>query len=137
VPAGLTLFFPIVNSAGVNTPNCAGPGPQRLSVRDIRKTDADQIGQVKLSDLSVELDSQVIYHFERVQSDVFSTALPANNLFACPAGVYSPGADDGYYVKFDPLKVGPHTLHIQATTSIITPPINVTYHLTVVEVSDQ
>jgi hypothetical protein len=50
----------------------------------------------------------------------------------------SASVDDGYYVKLDPLKVGPHTLHIQAVAPGPDPlhpfTVDVTYHLTIVDV---
>ena len=137
VPAGTTLFFPVINQVAFNSPNC-GQGPDNISVKDLRKATADFIDSVSLADLSVELDSHPIHDFERVQSDVFAMALPADNIVLCalappvysPAAIYSPAVDDGYYVKLDHVKVGPHTLHILAA------PFNldVTYDLTVVKV---
>jgi hypothetical protein len=139
VPAGTTLFFPVINLVGFNSPNCSGQGPENLTVRDLRKATANFIDSVSLADLSVALDSHPIYHFERVQSDVFAIAVPADNITGpsgdpsqCAAGVYSPAVDDGYYVKLDPLKVGPHTVHIQVTAPFS---IDVTYNLAVVQVS--
>jgi hypothetical protein len=87
-----------------------------------------------LGDLSVALDNHPIYHFDRVQSDVFALAVPADNIGGCAAGVYSPSVDDGYYVTLDPLKVGPHKLRIRVTAPFS---LDVTYNLTVVNVSDK
>lgn len=130
VPAGTTLFFPVINQVGFNSPNC-GQGPENVSVKDLRKATANFIDSVSLSDLSVALDSLPIYHFERVQSDVFAIALPADNIGGCAPAVYSPAVDDGYYVKLDPLKVGPHKLHILVTAPFS---LDVTYNLAVVKV---
>jgi hypothetical protein len=58
---------------------------------------------------------------KRVRSEVFATALPADNVFApfcgaspVPAGVYR-SVDDSYYAEVDDLKPGVHTLQLVAT----------------------
>jgi hypothetical protein len=139
MPDGTTLFFPVINQVFFNSPsatagttNC-GQGPENISVKVLRKAIADFIDSVRLADLSVELDSRPI-HFERVQSDVFAVALPSDNIVGCTPAVYSPAVDDGYYVRLDNLKVGPHTLHIRITAPF---KADVTYHLTVVKVLDK
>jgi len=133
VPEGATLFFPVINQVGYNSPNCQ-QGPENLSVKELRKATSDFINSVKLTDLHVELDGRAIYRFDRVQSDVFSLALPSDNIGGCPPGIYSPAVDDGYYVKLDPLKVGPHRLRIRVTAPFS---LDVTYNLTIVSVLDK
>jgi hypothetical protein len=132
LPAGLTLFFPVINSVGFNSPNCGDQGSKNVSVKEMRKTNADRIGSVRLADLRVELDSKTIHQFERVQSDVFAIVLPADNVGGCGPGVYSPAVDEGYYVKLDPLNAGHYTLHIRSTSPLFS--FDVTYKLTVVKV---
>jgi hypothetical protein len=132
IPEGTTLFFPVINQVGYNSPNC-GQGPENLSVKTMREQVANFIGTVRLADLSVELDSKPINHFDHVQSDVFAIALPDNNVGGCPAGVYSPAVDEGYYVTlYPPLAVGPHTLHIRSTVPSFS--FDVTYNLAIVKV---
>jgi len=134
IPAGTTLFFPVINQIGYNSPGC-GQGPENISAKEFRKAIGDFIGSVRLGDLSVELDSKSIKDFERVRSEVFAIALPEEpNIAFCPKGIYSPAVDDGYYVKLEPLKVGPHKLRIRVTAPFS---IDVTYNLTVVRVSDK
>ncbi len=133
VPEGTTLFFPVINSVFFN----CNPSDNK-PVKVHRKEVGDYIDSVRLRDLNVTLDKRPVYPFNRVQSDVFAIAMPANNFGGCNAGVYSPNVDDGYYVKLDPLKVGQHTLRIQAVAPGSDPlvpfTLDVTYHLTIVDV---
>ena len=85
-----------------------------LTVAEIREMLTPIVDQA--ADLSVELDGREIQP-ERVQSDVFSIAVPENNILdpicgegGLPRGVYSPAADEGFYVRLDPLSPGRHTL---------------------------
>lgn len=137
VPEGTTLFFPVINRVFFNSPGC-GQGPENIPVKVLRKAVGDFIDSVRLRDLNVTLDNRPVFPFNRVQSDVFAIAMPANNIGGCDAGVYSPTVDDGYYVKLDPLKVGKHTLRIQAVAPGPDPlhpfTVDVTYHLTSVDV---
>jgi hypothetical protein len=137
VPEGTTLFFPVINQVGFNSPGC-GQGPDNIPAKVLRKAVGDYIDSVRLGDLNVTLDNQPVYPFKRIQSDVFALAMPANNLGGCDPGVYSPAVDDGYYVKLDPLKVGPHTLHIHAAAPGPDPShpfiVDVTYSLKIVNV---
>jgi hypothetical protein len=78
VPAGLTLFFPVINQIGFNSPavppakdNC-GQGQVNIPAKDLRKSIGSFIDSIRLGDLSVTLDNHPIYHFDRVQSDVFA-----------------------------------------------------------------
>jgi hypothetical protein len=89
-------------------------------------------------------DGRAIKNLQRVQSEVFVVALPANNVFDAPcigaglgdvpAGVYSPAVDDGFYVLLDSLPIGPHTLHFHAKNLRQKFEVDVTYNLTVVPV---
>ena len=130
VPVGTSLFFPVINQVGFNSPGCE-QGPDNIPVRGLRKAVGDFIDSVRLRDLNVTLDNRPIYPFSRVQSDVFALAMPADNIGGCKAGIYSPAVDDGYYVKLDPLRAGKHTLRIQVAAPFT---LDVTYHLTVVDV---
>jgi hypothetical protein len=116
VPDDKLLFFPIVNFVNINTPNVCDQTD--MSVRELRQQAAGFINGV--TNVSAELDGEVIKHVRRIRSRVFAVALPEDNIFdtpnVCnvPAGVYSPAVDDGFYVLFDPLKAGAHTLHFHA-----------------------
>jgi hypothetical protein len=139
IPEDVSLFFPVVNAVNINSPNVCGQGPDSISVAELRALSAASVdGAV---DLSVKLDGKPISKLVRTKSVVFAVALPESNLFDAPcegaglgnvpAGVYSPSVNDGIYVKLAPLKIGKHTLRIQAVRAIVQ---DVTYHLTVVPV---
>lgn len=138
VPAGVALFFPVINSVNVNSPNICGQGGP-LSVRDLRGLVAPFIDAVTV--VQAKLDNRPITRIRRVRSEPFITALPIDNLFVAPcgggvpAGVYSPSVDDGYYVKVNGLAPGMHTLEFRATSGTFT--LDVAYELNVVPVSGE
>jgi hypothetical protein len=139
IPADTTLFFPVVNSVQINTPNVCGSGPGNVSVRDLRQAASAGLAGTTFS---VEMDGKPFNGIVRIQSDVFATVLPGDNVFdapcggpgTVPAGIYSPSVDDGFYALLNSLKIGQHTLRIRAQGPV---PQDVTYQLTVVPVSDK
>jgi hypothetical protein len=137
VPGDRTLFFPVINEVAISAPagvcGSTGPGTAKQLRADIKPSiDAAQY-------LLVKVDGQPVRKnlLRRVQSQVFEIAIPADNVFgggpSCPASIFSPAVDDGYYVSLDPLSLGAHTIHIQAESGSLT--IDVTYNLTVVPVT--
>jgi hypothetical protein len=138
VPEGKALFFPVINSVQINTPNVCGQN-SALSVRELRVAAASLIdGAVNLS---VTVDDIPIKNLRRVKSEVFEVALPADNVFVAPCaplpvptGIYSPAVDDGIYVRLDPLDIGSHALHFHAESPKGVVQSDVTYNLTVVPV---
>ena len=133
VPVGTWLFFPVINSIWIDTPNAPGTicdqgGVPMLDVgRQINKAFIDAATSV-----SATLDGHPL-HLTRLQSDVFDVNLPADNLFnafiGCPAaGVYQ-AVDDGLYAKVQPLSRGDHELNLRAQSGAFV--IDVTYHLVV------
>lgn len=145
VPKGKALFFPIVNSVNVDTPNICGQGSAHASVGDLRAGAAAFIDGV--TKISAEVDGKPIRNLRRVRSKVFAVALPEDNLFDAPcsgqknpnvpAGVFAPAIDDGYYVRLNPLKAGEHTVRFHAERPKQKPEeqdfrLDVTYNLTVV-----
>lgn len=136
VPAGVTLFFPVVNSVQVNTPGiCGQTGP--LSVHEMRANNAAFIDGV--TQVTLTLDSRPVPKLRRVRSEPFVTALPADNLFLSPcngdspAGVYGPSVDDGYYARLERLSPGRHVLQFTAKNPGANFDLNVTYILDVVK----
>jgi hypothetical protein len=133
IPADKQLFFPVINSVNVNSPNVCGQGAGDISVNDLRSQVAPFIDNA--SNLSAKIDGKP-QKMSRVKSDVFDVVLPEDNIFngPCgsnvPAGVYSPAIDDGYYVMLNPLSAGPHTLKIHAESGSFN--LDVTYDLNVV-----
>ncbi len=143
VPEGVALFFPVANSVQVNTPGICGQGtpqaPVTYSVAEMRVNVAGFVDGV--TKMTVTLDGNPVKSIRRVRSKLFAAALPVDNVFVAPcggdspAGVFSPGVDDGYYVKLEDLKPGPHTLQFTALNPTAKYDLNMTYHLTVVPAS--
>ena len=133
IPEGKALFFPVLNVVDVNTTT--------QTAKDLRDETAPCLDAA--TQLSVEVDGQSIprlFDKNRVRSTVFEIALPAENLFGLPAGIYSPTIDDGYYVMLRPLPVGEHQIHIvgaSAGCALIGHAFSteVTYNITIVPVS--
>jgi len=142
IPKGKQLFFPVVNSVNIDTPNVCGQGSDRIPVADLRAFSAVLVdGAV---DISVTLDGAPISKLARTRSEVFEVTLPEDNLFDAPcqnaglgnvpAGVYSPAVDDGIYVLLRPLEIGSHTLNFKAENPGAGFNVDVTYLLNVVPV---
>jgi hypothetical protein len=142
IPEGLPLFFPVINSVNINSPNVCGQGSDNISVKDLRASVKPFIDAAQ--NLSVTVDGREVKKtvLRRVQSDPFEVALPEDNLFLAPcggdspAGVASPAVDDGYYAALPPLPVLPpgetHTIHFHVESGAFME--DVTYHLTIVPV---
>ena len=131
VPAGRSLYFPIVNVVNVNTPNICGQGNFNLTAKQLRAQIAQLIGGA--TNLSAEVDGTAVANIVRVRSNVFAVALPADNVSGCaPAGVYSPGVDEGFYVRLPPLSLGSHTIHFHGEVPGLGSVEDITYNLTVV-----
>ena len=139
VPAGETLFFPVINSVQINTPGVCGQTGS-LDVPALRALAAPLIDGA--TNMSVKVDGKPVKSLMRIKSDVFATTVPADNIFnapcggpgTVPAGVYSPSVDDGYYALLKPLSVGNHTLHIHAEVPSQSLVFDVTYDLVVTPV---
>jgi hypothetical protein len=139
VPAGETLFFPVISNVVFNSPGIC-QADVSYSVDELRAQIAPFIDSA--TNLNAKVDGKTVKGLMRIKSDVFATTLPADNLFnapcigaglgTIPAGVYSPSVDDGYYVLIKPLSIGKHVLHIHAESQGFV--LDVTYDLTVVPV---
>ncbi len=115
-------------------------GPVNLTVKELRGLSKSTIDGVTRWSLFVD-GKNARALVKRIQSPVFSVALPESNIFDAecssignvPAGVYSPAVDDGYYALLEPLPAGKHTVffHVEASGESIG---DITYHLTVVPV---
>jgi hypothetical protein len=142
VPEDKLLFFPVINSLNIDTPNVCGQGSERIPVEELRALSAAFIDGA--TELSVEVDGKE-KNPRRIQSRVFAVAVPEDNLFDAPcadaglgnvpAGIYSPAVDDGVYVRLNRLKVGSHTVHFRAENPNQGFVLDITYNLTVVPVS--
>jgi len=137
IPEGATLFFPVVNSINFDTPGQCFQGPDPIPASVYRAFAAAFVNGA--TNLSATLDGRPVGPMHRTVSPVFEVALPVDNVFvaACgglDAGIYSPAVDDGFYVRLNPLSVGPHTLHIHAEVPAAGFVLDVTYNLEVVPV---
>lgn len=120
VPDNVWLFFPVINSVNFNTPGCFQPNTD-YTLAELRALVAPPIDGA--TGLSVLLNNRPVHGVRRVRSDAFSVTLPAGNVFEASFGVpclvagqvYSPAADDGYYVRLRPLPAGQHHLSIRGT----------------------
>lgn len=147
VPEGTVLFFPVLNSVNIDTPNVCGQGSESIPVAFWRAASAEFIEGA--ANLSVEVDGEAVT-MHHVRSQVFAVSLPEDNVFDAPcsgaglgnvpAGVYSPAVDEGFYVKLKPLEVGMHSvvIHAESHTARFGDFVaDVTYNLTVVPVVKQ
>jgi hypothetical protein len=143
IPEHTELFFPVINTVNVNSPNVCGQGPQDMTPEELRAAFAGFIDGA--SDLSVELDGhQHVAEIRRIVSPPFAVALPDGNLFdvfcggpgSVPGGVYSPGVDDGIYATIGErhLRPGHHTLHFHVEQKAAGFVEDITYELDVVRV---
>ncbi len=119
VPEGVTLFFPVINYFNLNTPGVCPSTTPNQTVAQLRAVAAASMNAV--TGLSAKVDNKPVKQIRRVRSEPFSGTFPADNIFLAfcdgvfPAGTYSPGVDDGYYVKVQGLERGVHTLTFSAT----------------------
>ena len=137
VPEGVTLFFPVINYFNLNTPGICPPTSLNQTVAQLRAGAAAAMDTV--TGLSAKVDNKPIKQIRRVRSEPFSGTFPVDNIFVAlcdgvfPAGTYSPGVDDGYYVKVRGLDRGVHTLTFRAVNGTFV--IDAEYILNVVPVS--
>jgi len=141
VPAGVAVFFPVINSFFINMPNCL-QGPENLTVEFMRSQLAPSVDQAY--NVSVTLDGRRVIPV-RVRSTPFPIAIPGENVFgpdACGAGVplaagiYSPSVADGLFVMLEklPAMTQPYEIHFHAESVFFGTPLtqDVIIHLTVV-----
>lgn len=117
VPANSPLFFPVINTAFVDTPDCGQDG-KSYTVEEMRAILGPIIDGA--TGISATLNNRSIKSVRRVKSKVFAAALPANSLWdppgtSClkPGKIYSPSVDDGYYVRLRGLPEGQHHLEFR------------------------
>jgi hypothetical protein len=72
IPKGKTLFFPVINSVNVDTPNVCGQSSARIPVPDLRASSAAFVDGA--TSLSVEVDGDLVKkaRLPRVSDDVTS-----------------------------------------------------------------
>ena len=141
VPAGKTLFFPIINAEDATLES-------GLTGEDLRDFPTGAMNLVTV--LEVEIDGvplKGLFDYRAVSPLFVYGPLPENNVlqlfgYVAPPGSTSAGipgvqpvpsaAADGYYLMLAPLSVGQHTIHFSGT--IGDPAIfklDITYYLTI------
>jgi hypothetical protein len=113
VPEGVKLQFAVSGSSYVYAPGYCGDVPG-LSDRDLRAAIAPFTDSLTVN---VTLNGERV-RTKRLRSEVFPTAVPADNVFGLfcgaspvPAGIYRT-VDDSYYAEIDDLRPGVHTLQM-------------------------
>ncbi|MBL1263645.1 hypothetical protein [Candidatus Methylomicrobium oryzae] len=101
IPAGKTVYFPVMSTVYFDAPNVCGQGPDNISVNVMYALNASFIAGV--ANLSVEIDGKAIKELQHVRSKVFAITLPEDNIFdvSCadaglgdvPGGIYSAGSE--------------------------------------------
>jgi hypothetical protein len=141
IPAGKTVYFPVINSVNINTPNVCGQDANNIPATDLLNLSSAYVNNA--TNLSANLDGkpvkmnrfQYIFEIALPEDNIFDEPCEAANLGNVPAGIYSPSADDGFYATLPPLDAGIHTLHIHAENPDQAFVIDVTYNLNVVVIS--
>ncbi len=142
VPRGVSLYFPVVNTSCLDgeaiagqciTPGGFSAGP---NITQIRQVAAEMIDHTENLEVSIDgklLEGNLKNNF-RVQSTVYTTLLPDNNLYQASGetnivkGQYI-GVDDGVYVMLKPLPKGRHTLNFKGRFTLFDFNLDVTYNL--------
>jgi len=137
VPAGKSLFFPLINTiygAFLNDP------PETRTEEFVRAAGSCTVP----AEISVLIDGLEIHKPLRFftgasgsQSPVFNVQMPPGNLFGVdetvtPELVLSPSAEQGYYLFVRPLTPGAHTIRWIASGCSPGSAQDITYNLTVV-----
>jgi hypothetical protein len=151
VPAGVYLFFPVIDS-WIDDLNCPGMPPFTLSGKQLRKVVQQQTDRIEHKSMSVTVDGQAVKGLinsntaYRAAASGFPYTLPANNALSAfcpddpfPAGTSPPNPPgayaDGVYIMLTPLSVGIHHISFAAAESgtSTSGPVseNVTYTITV------
>ena len=114
VPNGTALFFPIVNSFWVNTPELGDPAWSAEQEAFARSYIAAEVDTAQNLVLEIDGKSYAMTPEYRVPSTVGICVLPADNLFVFFGYPVLPGPHecvaDGYWALLPPLSVGVHTI---------------------------
>ena len=137
VPAGKSLFFPLINNGYFAF--LTDPPEQRTEqyVRDQAKcTEPAQIS-LRIDGFSIPKALVTFTGGSGSQSPLFNVQLPPGSLLGddqnvIPELALSPSAEQGYYVFLYPLRPGPHTIKWTASGCTADhPSLDITYHLSV------
>jgi hypothetical protein len=137
IPSGKSLFFPLINNAFFAF--LSDPPEERTEefVREAGScTEPAQIS-VSIDGFKVPRPLRFFTGASGSQSPIFNVQLPPGNLFGfdetvVPELVFSPSAEQGYYLFVRPLSPGTHTIRWIASGCTPGASQDITYNLTVV-----
>jgi len=137
VPAGKSLFFPLINTAYFAFLNDPLDTRTEEFVRAAGSCSQPVQISASIDDFSVPRPARFFTGASGSQSPFFNVQLPPGSLFASidsliPELALSPSAEQGYYLFVRPLRPGPHTLRWTASGCVPGLSQDITYHLTVV-----
>ena len=138
IPAGKTLFIPIINTIWINVPEL-GDNPwsdeQRAYAKAYIAPFIDSAYNLSCQIDGVEVKDIATYRCGTPDGAEYMVTFPTDdNPWApyLPAGTYGPCVDDGIWLMLTPLPPGQHEIHFTAASSSSGPfALEVTYHLTV------
>jgi hypothetical protein len=136
VPAGMGLFFPIINIV------CAVP-EDGLKPEDISDLCSGLIDHVDLKSLSLTIDGKNVQNLSKFRASEFfsftgtahgpfETTGCAPDLHPCYADFHPIAFSDGYWAMLRPLSRGKHTVHFHGENPIFPQTVDVTYNLNVI-----
>jgi hypothetical protein len=138
VPAGKTLFFPILNNecSTVEPPPFFGSDRPSLAA-------CNHFFMDNARDLAVEIDGVAVHQLEQYnvcpkadllceQVPIISFNLPSNNVLGVPAGS-GLSLGSGYYLLVAPLQAGSHSIHFHGTVPNANFTLDITYDPLVVK----
>src|SRR5206468_1694663 len=139
VPAGKSLFFPLLNFVDLHVPGDGLDTPEL-----VRQDLLSLIGPVIELHASVDgvsvgaIDPETTPFRACAGGDpacaaAYRVILPGHNLFGIDAGVYFPAVADGFYLLLEALPAGRHTINFGGTGTFAGSEFSqeITYHLTV------
>lgn len=132
VPAGVALFFPIVNYFWVNATEYGDPPWSPEQKAWARAYLAETVDTAQ--DLLLKVDGRRVMNVQRlrVRSAVGACVLPDDNIFGVPLEPREHECiADGYWALLPPLSAGRHTIHFGGGFAASGFALDVTYEITV------
>lgn len=150
VPAGKSLFFPVVNNLWINIPDL-GDNPwspeQEAFARAYIAVAIDDMATLNCTIDGEAVKNLEAYRCQTPPGEGFMTYIPENDIWGLvglttvsggtfQAGTYGPSLQDGIYLMLPPLPVGQHEIQFSAM-GLHGWGLDVTYHLTVANRADK
>ncbi len=125
VPAGKTLFFPLINV------ECSTLEPDPFHGNNAAELRACTTA-FHFGDVFAEIDGAAVQDVGRYlkRSPMFTFTVPPNNFLGVAAGT-GQSVSNGYYVMLAPLSVGPHVVRFGGTFTDFGFSLDITYNLTI------